>query len=256
MPAQPILRPKLSAHHLPIAVLALSMFGMTPPASAAGDAAIPTFSGAPVGPPPPGWVFSSLPRKTPTAFSIVDLDGSHVLKATADDSYGYLVHTMNLPIGKGATISWRWRVDQLVEGANLKVKDGEDSPAKVCVFFAFDADRLSFGERAKLAVGRASTGEDLPAEALCYAWGNKVAVGTTLSSAFTDRIRFIVLESGSARLGQWMTQRRDLAADYLRVFGDEADGKVPAVSGIAVGADADNTHAHGLSYFGDVTLSP
>lgn len=249
--------PTRLAHRSAIAALVLSSIGLAPVASAAGDAAIPNFSDAPLGSAAPaGWVFSSLPGKTPTAFSVVDLDGSHVLKVQADDSYGYLVHKMNLAVGQGARISWRWRVDRLVEGSNLKTKEGEDSPAKVCVFFAFDADNLSFGDRAKLALGRASTGEDLPAEALCYAWGDKVAAGTTVRSAFTDRIRFIVLQSGNARRGQWVTQQRDLAADYLRVFGDEAQGKVPAVSGIAVGADADNTHAHGLSYFGDVTLAP
>ena len=65
-----------------------------------------------------------------------------------------------------------------------------------------------------------------------------------------------MLQSGTAKLAQWVTQRRNLVADYLRMFADEADGKVPEVVGVAVSADADNTHGHSLAYFGDVTLTP
>ncbi|MEO8080272.1 MAG: DUF3047 domain-containing protein, partial [Caldimonas sp.] len=46
------------------------------------------------------------------------------------------------------------------------------------------------------------------------------------------------------------------AADYQKAFGDESQGKLPALTGIAVSADADNTHGHGLAYFGDIRLTP
>ena len=47
-----------------------------------------------------------------------------------------------------AWLAWRWRVDQLVENADLTSRTGDDSPARVCVFFDFDASKLPFGERA------------------------------------------------------------------------------------------------------------
>jgi hypothetical protein len=65
-----------------------------------------------------------------------------------------------------------------------------------------------------------------------------------------------VLATGSAKLGQWVTEKRNLVADYQRLFSDESGGKVPEVVGVAVSADADNTHGKALSYFGDVTLTP
>ena len=124
------------------------------------------------------------------------------------------------------------------------------------MFFAFDADKLSIGERAKLAIAHSTTGQDVPSETLCYVWDNKLPIDTGLANAFTKRIRFIVLESGASKLAQWVPQRRNLAADYQRMFGDESEGKVPEVVGIAVSADADNTHGHGLSFFGDISLTP
>ena len=96
----------------------------------------------------------------------------------------------------------------------------------------------------------------MPAQTLCYVWDNKLAEGTGLVNAFTKRVRFIVLQSGSGRLGQWVTQKRTVAADYLRMFADEAEGKVAEVTGVAVSADADNTHGQSLAYVGDLTLVP
>ena len=226
------------------------------PARAADDAAIAPFSTAAVGEAPAAWKFATLPNKTPTKFSIVELGGAHVLKVEADDSYGNLVHAMHVKVSDQAMLSWRWRVDKLIDGADLKLRSGEDSAAKVCVSYAFDASKLPFGERAKLALARSSTGEDVPTETLCYVWDNKLPVDTSLVSVFTKRIRFIVLQSGPDKLGQWVTQRRNVAADHRRMFKDESDGVVPDVVDVVVGADADNTHGHGLAYFGDITLTP
>jgi len=226
------------------------------PALAADESRIAAFSAAAVGEPPAGWKFATLPRKQPTKFSVVDLAGAHVLKVEADDSYGNLVHGMHAQVSERSVLSWRWRVDKLVDEADLKVRSGDDSPAKLCLFFAFDVSKLSLGERTRLSVAGSMTGEDVPGETLCYVWDNKLPVDTAMNNAFTKRIRMIVLDSGSAKLGQWSAQRRNVVADYQRMFGDESGGKVPELVGVAVSADADNTHGHALSYFGDVTLAP
>ena len=225
-------------------------------ARAADDASIAPFSVAAAGEPPAAWKFASLPNKVPTKFTVIDLGGARVLKVEADESYGNLVHGLHVQVNERSTLAWRWRVDKLIEEADIKTRAGDDAPAKLCVFFAFDAARLSLGERTKLAIAHSTTGQDVPTETLCYVWDNKLPIDTGLPNAFTKRIRFIVLQSGTAKLAQWVSQRRNLVADYLRMFADEAEGKVPEVVGVAVSADADNTHGHGLAYFGDVTLTP
>ncbi len=229
---------------------------MAAPVRAADDASLAPFSAATVGEPPAPWKFATLPNKVATKFSIVDLAGAHVLKVESDESYGNLVHGVHAQLGERSVIAWRWRVDKLVDEADIKTRGGDDSPAKLCVFFAFDAAKLSLGERTKLLLAKSTTGQEVPTETLCYVWDNKLPIESGIPNAFTKRIRFIVLESGAGKLGQWIAQRRSLAADYLRLFGDEAEGKVPEVVGIAVSADSDNTHGHGLAYFGDITLAP
>lgn len=228
-------------------------------AHAADDAqgsAIAAFSAAPAGEPPVTWKFATLPNKAPTRFAVTELNGSKVLKVEADNSYGNLVFALRTPSSEKTMLNWRWRVDKLVEEADLKVKTGEDSAAKLCVFFAFDSAKLPFGERTKLSLAQSVSGQDVPTETLCYVWDNKLPVETGLASPFTKRIRFIVLETGTAHLGQWVAHKRNVGADYQRMFGDESGGKYPEITGVAVSADADNTHGRSLAYFGDVTLVP
>lgn len=217
---------------------------------------IAAFSVAPVGGPPATWKFASLPNKVPTKFSIVELAGARVLKVESDASYGNLVHDVQAPMSPRSQLTWRWRVDKLLDSADLKTRAGDDSPAKLCVLFAFDATKLSFGERTKLALAHTTTGQDVPSETLCYVWDNKLPVNSGVVNAFTKRIRYIVLQSGVEKLGQWVTQRRNVVADYQRMFGDESEGKAADVIGVAVSADSDNTREHGLAYFGDVLLAP
>jgi len=252
MPSTPRLR-----HAAAIPAVVLSFLpSLQAPARAADTAELPPFSTAPVGAPPAAWKFATLPHKVPTQFTVAELDGEKVLKVEAQESYGNIVVSMKAaPTGQGH-LSWRWRVDKLVENADIKVRSGDDSPAKICLFFAFDESRLSLAQRTKLSLARSSLGENVPAESVCYVWDNKVAAGTSLENAFTPRIRMIVLESGTEKLGRWVEEKRDFAADYARLFADESGGQIPEISGVAISADADNTHGHSLAYFGDVSLVP
>ena len=72
------------------------------------------------------------------------------------------------------------------------------------------------------AWARSQTDDVLPGATVCYVWDAHLPVGTTMPSPFTSRLRYMVLESGSARRGQWVDERRDVAADFLRLFGDES----------------------------------
>ena len=221
---------------------------------AQGDITL-SFSKLPTGSLPAPWHFATLPGKNPSEFTVADVDGQHVLRIATQDAYGNMVHTLHQPPTAGPQLQWRWRVDRLVEKADISSKGGDDSALKLCVSFDFDKSQLSLGERTKLRLGKISTGEDIPAETLCYVWDNKKPVGSTQHNAFTHRMRYIVLQSGSQHLGQWMAEQRNLAADYAQVFGDESSA-MPTIIGMTVSADSDNTHGSGLAYMGDIRLQP
>ena len=199
------------------------------------------------------WREAKLPQqKFPaTRYAIETLEGRPVLRMDAEGSYGNLVHEVHEQAA-GLLLSWRWRVDRFAEGADLRHKEGDDNAAKVCVFFELPLARVPFLERQLLRLARSKSGEPLPAATVCYVWDRQIAADTALSNPYSRRMRYLVLRAGEP--GRWHGERRDVAADFLRLFGDEAS-EVPPVIGVAVGADADNTRGRSLAFVADVVLA-
>ena len=204
---------------------------------------------APVAP----WHVVGLPgqKKPFTRFSVVDVDGKRALRVDADESYGNLVHLLP-PEQKPQRLAWRWRVDQLNTSSDLRTREGDDTTLKVCTLWDEALEHVPFVERQVLKIARTKTTEPIPAATVCYVWDSKLAEGTELHSPFTHRLRYIVLRSGE-RGRQWSAEKRDIGADFMRLFGDEVK-ELPPLIGVAVGADSDNTHTKSAGHVADVVL--
>lgn len=223
--------------------------------AAHADGLVPWDAGSGATPAPP-WHVAGLPLQTKpfTRFDIVELDGKRVLRVEADRSYGNLVQ--RLPAGEdGHTLRWRWRVDIPNPHANLRRRSGDDTAAEVCVMFDLPLQALSFVDRQMVRLARQHSAELLPTAAVCYVWDSQLAAGTVLDNAFTRRIRMIVLRGPETPLQTWRSEQRDVRADFLRLFADEAT-EMPPIIGIGIGADADNTQTRTLSFIADLALEP
>lgn len=219
------------------------------------QAVLEPLAGADAGSPAP-WHVVGLPGQTKpfTQFTVVEHDGRRALRIEADSSYGNLVHPLTPTLAAGH-LAWQWRVDLPLAGTDLRQRSGDDTEVKVCVLFDEPMDKLSFTDRQLIRLARARSADAVPTATLCYVWDPHLPAGTTLDNAYTRRLRYIVVESGSAKLGRWVAERRDLRADFLRAFGAECE-VVPPVIGVAVGADADNTRGHSVAYVSQLVLEP
>ena len=199
------------------------------------------------------WQDARLPKQRlpATRFAVAELDGQRVLRIEADGSYGNLVQRLRAD-APTLTLSWRWRVERFVAASDLRRKDGDDNAVKVCVFFELPMANVPFVERQLLRLARSRSSDELPSATVCYVWDRLLPAGTALDNPYSRRVRYLVLRGGEA--GRWASERRDLGADFLRLFGDEAT-QVPPVVGVAVGADADNTRGHGLAFVADLVLA-
>lgn len=203
---------------------------------------------------PAPWRPLTLPKVPPPEFAIVADGDVTVLRVRAAASAGTVAHALEASPADRPLLSWRWKVDRVVERANLAEKSGDDFAARVYVFFDVPVSALPVGARVKVMLGRAIWGDHLPTAALCYVWDNRHPVGTAVWNPYTDRVRTIVLQSGSP--GEWRAERRDLEADFRAAFGAQWSGPTPRVTGIAVGSDTDQTRESVTAWFGDLSLHP
>jgi hypothetical protein len=203
------------------------------------------------------WHIAGLPNqvKPYTTFSVIDLDGRRALRVEADSSYGNLVHPLQFNGTQPTTLAWHWRVEELIDAEDLRKRGGDDTALKVCVSFDMPIDKVPFVERQLLRIARGQSREPVPAASVCYVWDGHLPIGTSLDNAFTRRIRYKVLQSGPGKLHQWVAERRNFAADFTELFGNEST-EVPPVIGVLVGADADNTHGHSLAHVADISIEP
>jgi len=194
---------------------------------------------------PTGWkplTFRNIERHT--RYSLVRESGSVVLRADAEASASGLVLEQTIDLKTFPLIEWRWRTNGLLAKADVRSRGGDDYPVRLYITFAHDANSISLADRA----ARALYGQLPPRAAINYIWDTKAPTGTVVANAYTDRVRMIVVESGSERVGQWVGYQRNLAEDFRKAFGYDA----PPVSGIAVMTDTDNTGESVTAFFGDI----
>jgi hypothetical protein len=220
----------------------------------AQPAEIAPFSSATPGGALPGeWKVRRVGRVPPAEVALV-ADDATVLEVKSRRAAGAAAHALRTDLSARPVLSWRWKIDRVVGAAGFGRREGDDFAARVYVFFEVPESALGFAARIKMRLARLLYGEDLPTAGICYVWDNRLSVGTTAWSPYTDRIRIVVAESGTARVGQWVGERRDLEADFRAAFGAQWKGAAPALTGVALGNDTDQTGEAATARFGDVRL--
>ena len=168
-----------------------------------------------------------------TRYRIVELDGRRVLEADSASSASSLYLDREIDLTRTPVLEWRWRIEKTPGLANERVKDGDDFAARV---YAVAPGRGIFG---------------LPI-AICYVWAGSARAGDAWPNPFTSKVMMFAVDSGDARAGTWRTHRRNVRADFQRLFGRDVD----RLEGIAVMTDSDNSRHRARAWYGDIVLHP
>lgn len=164
-----------------------------------------------------------------TEFTQVTIDGVPAIRAVGRQSASGLYRTVNLRLVDHPLLQWQWRVDRLQPSADLRERDAEDFAAAIFLIFG--------------------TPGDTDSRSLAYVWTDeRLAPGAIVPSPrHPDRVRSIVVESGGQRLGRWLQEERDIAADFRRAFGHDAPDVVQV---LALFTDNDQTGEPVEAYYG------
>jgi hypothetical protein len=196
------------------------------------------------------WEPVLFPGKSPTQYQTEKVGSRTTLLARAHSSISMLRKPLRIEPAQLGSVHFSWLLPQLIANADMGERGSDDSPVRLVL--AFEGDRSTFSLKNAMLneLALTLTGEEMPYATLMYVWCNRRPVGSVVHNNRTDRIRQLVVESGSTGLQQWRDYERNIRADYEKVFG-EAPG---ALVGIAVMTDSDNTKSTVLAHYGDISL--
>lgn len=153
-------------------------------------------------------------------------DGSCLHLKSTKSSYG-LEHGVDVNPRETRFLTWRWKVTKLPAGGDFRRAASDDQAAQLLVAFA---DR----------------------RILTYIWDTSAPKGTAQSASSIPLVHIfaVVCESGIADANRWISEARDVAADYERAYGRPA----PAIKGLRLQINSQHTGSSAESYFGEVAF--
>ncbi|MGE5645075.1 MAG: DUF3047 domain-containing protein [Acidobacteriota bacterium] len=175
---------------------------------------------------PDGWRIKVV-SGTPEATMVSDGRESVLHLKSRSSSYG-LERAVDADTAQYPYLSWRWKVTDLPRGGDLRSSSTDDQAAQLLV---------AFNDRHILA----------------YIWDTtapKDLVHSASPIPFVHIYAF-VCQSGPAQLSQWITETRNVAADYERVFGRRPTQRV---KGIRLQINSQHTGTSAESFFGDIAF--
>lgn len=165
-----------------------------------------------------------------TRYTLMDSEGRRVLAAESRASASGLYKKMRIDLAQTPYLYWSWKIEHTFgERVDETTKAGDDYPARV--YMVFSGGVLFWRT-----------------QALNYVWASNRPEGSNWPNAYTANAHMLAVRSGGARAGQWVHERRDVRADYRRLFG----GDVRYVDAVALMTDTDNTGGMAKAYYGDI----
>jgi len=180
---------------------------------------------------PPGWTLKEFVGHA--TVELVRADGRLAARLRSERASFAMHRDVVVELREFPYLSWTWKVTRLPAGGDVREAARDDQAAQVYVIFPrWPSPRTA-------------------SDVLGYVWDSRAPAGTRLRHPRADNVRIVVVESGPARLGEWRSYERNVAADYAALFGRQP----PRVGKLAVMVDSNDTRAEAEALFGDLTFA-
>jgi len=103
---------------------------------------------------PDGWkplIFKKIPKHT--SYEVVKDGDVTIVKAVSEASASGLTKPVSIDPKEYPIVRWRWKIDHVLNGSDMALKEGDDFPVRLYITFAYDPDKVSFGRKLKFKAG-------------------------------------------------------------------------------------------------------
>jgi Protein of unknown function (DUF3047) len=129
-------------------------------------------------------------------------------------------------------LQWSWKAVELPKGGDARKKATDDEALQIYVTFP----RFPAAVRSRV---------------IGYIWDSTAPAGAIFKSEKTGLVTYVVMRSGDTDLGKWITETRNVCEDYKKIYGEEPDERIEAIS---IGIDSDDTHSRAEGYVGEIVF--
>jgi hypothetical protein len=172
---------------------------------------------------PAGW---ELKEKSGKADFAVVKDGEIAAgRFRSSDSSFSLQKEVKVDLKQFPWLMWKWKVTKLPAGGDFRKSKTDDQAAQL--FLAFSKTK-----------------------AIVYIWDTTAPAGLMEDTSPVPfmTVKVVVLRSGPADLGKWVSETRNVYNDYKKLYASEP----PTVNGVRLQSNSQHTGTSGEGYFADV----
>ncbi len=134
-------------------------------------------------------------------------------------------------------LSWKWKISNAVRSAIETRKDRHDAAARVIVVFGKGFDLF----------GREPAGLKIQ-----YIWASRLTKGKVFDHPGERDCKIFVLESGEGKVGQWVSERRNIRRDFKEAFHTDP----PGITAIGIQTDTDHSNEQVIAWYSEPSLTP
>jgi len=182
---------------------------------------------------PSGWIGEAFGRRADYDFTIEQRGDGQVLHLESRNDHSTIARdiTGRVNLKETPILEWTWKATVLPAGGDLRRKEATDMAAQLYVVWP----RFPALLRSRI---------------IGYVWDAATPATTIVKSQKTGTVTFVVMRSGLGDLGKWVTERRNVAEDYAKIFGEFPDDP----SAITISIDSNDTHSMAESFMGPIVF--
>lgn len=163
-------------------------------------------------------------------FRIETQAGRKVLRMKSRDDGSTISKEVKVDIKDRPILQWSWQAVTLPKGGDARKSATDDQAAQVYVTFP----RFPQAVRSRI---------------ISYLWDTTAPAGAIFKSEKTGLVTYVVVRSGPAEVGKWVTESRNVLEDYKKIYGEAPGEEVGAIS---ISIDSNDTHSSAESYVGEI----
>jgi Protein of unknown function (DUF3047) len=182
---------------------------------------------------PSGWTGEAFGRRAEYDLTIEQGAETRVLHMKSRDEHSTIARDITGKVNLKETpiLKWTWKSTILPTGGDLRRKETTDMAAQIYIVWP------RFPELIRSRI-------------IGYVWDAKTPAQSIVKSQKTGTVTFVVLRSGSADLGKWLTEQRNIAEDYAKIFGESPNNP----RAITISIDSNDTHSVAESFIGPIAF--